>query len=145
MRIEEEVRLGSRVVVLSATSVLNQLDSPGSQCSALCVGRWGIEPWANDRVADWYEQTFEVTGLAQQVEQTLNLNLAEYTDEVRATAHIVCLLGNKYMWPFDNRERCIRLAVSRLREILEEQHFENPDIVNTIKAKIAMLDSSAAE
>ena len=43
------------------------------------------------------------------------------------------------MCPTDNHERCIQLAASRLRQILDEQLFENPDIVNAIEAEIAML------
>lgn len=131
--------------ISGAVHVSNLLASAARQWYAPRVGMWGIEPWANDRAADWYDQTFEVTGLAQQVEQTLNLNLAEYVDEVRAAAHIVCLLGNKYMWPSDSRERCIRLALSRLRQILGEQLFKNPDIVKTIETEIALLDSYTGE
>jgi hypothetical protein len=37
------------------------------------------------------------------------------------------------------------LALSRLRQILGEQLFENPNIVNAIETEIAMLESYAVE
>jgi hypothetical protein len=36
------------------------------------MGAWGAAAWENDRAADWFGDTFDATGLAQRVEETLS-------------------------------------------------------------------------
>ena len=101
------------------------------------MGRWGLEPWANDSAADWFDAMFQLTGLATHVEQTLNLRLDEYSDEVRAAAHIVLMLAEYYTWPIESRQRCVELAITRLQEIVEE--MADPNLETAIQAEIDAL------
>jgi hypothetical protein len=66
------------------------------------MSAWGIEPWANDSAADWFGDTFDQTGLAKYVEQTLNLDAEERHEEIRAAAYLVRLLGRTYIWPLQD-------------------------------------------
>lgn len=103
------------------------------------MGRWGYEPWANDAAADWYDGAFDLTGLAEHVEQTLNLRIEEHADEVRAAAYVVSLLGGHYVWPINSRSRCVRLAIARLHEIAAE--IVDPQLAETLQNEIVALES----
>ena len=39
------------------------------------MGTWDIDPWDNDRAADWFSELFEYTSMARFVEKTLRRQL----------------------------------------------------------------------
>ena len=91
------------------------------------MGAWGVEPWANDGAADWFGDTFDETGLAKKIEQTLNLDIDEYHEEIRAAAFLVRLLARTYIWPVDDIDRHRTLAADRLQAIFDSGVFEGED------------------
>ena len=107
------------------------------------MGKWGYEPWANDSAANWFDGTFDLTGLAEHVEQTLNLRIDEHADEVRAAAYVVSLLGEHYMWPINSRMRCVRLAIARLHEIAAQ--VADPQFVATLQNEIGAFESKLGD
>ena len=106
------------------------------------MGTWGNKPWDNDAAADWFGDTMDKTGLAKQVEETLQLDLDEYYEEVRAAAAVLVLLGHTYVWPVDDLDRHLELAASRLEEILEKDLFEGEEeFAQPIQEEIKILRS----
>ena len=83
------------------------------------MGIWGAEPWENDVAADWFAHLFEDTGLAARVEETLRRDIWEW-QEIRAAAYVLVQLGRTYIWPVDELHDHLKLAISRLEEILTE-------------------------
>jgi hypothetical protein len=106
------------------------------------MGAWGVEPWDNDAAADWFGDTFEKTRLAQLVEQTLQLDVDDYYEEIRAAAYLVRLLGRTYIWPVDDIDRHRVLAADRLQAVLDAGVFEESDeFIEAVRAEIAELRS----
>ncbi len=63
------------------------------------MGAWATAAWDNDGAADWFGDMFDATGLANYVRETLQRDVEEYDEEVRAAAYMVVALGRVYMWP----------------------------------------------
>jgi len=103
------------------------------------MGTWGPEPWANDRAADWFDAMFDATGLALHVEETLQRDIHEHAEEIGAAAFVLLALGRLYVGPGDKLERHLKLAASRLEEILPSGICANQEIRGTIKAQLAEI------
>ena len=87
------------------------------------MGAWGKKPWDNDIAADWFGNMMDATGLAEYVEKTLRQELDQddpgfAADEIRAAVAVLMLLGRIYVWPGDVLENHLKLAISRMEEIL---------------------------
>jgi hypothetical protein len=81
------------------------------------MGTWGTAPWDNDYAADWFGDALIEIGLAQRVAQTLQGGFeAADAEEVRAAAAVLLLLGHVYVWPIEELEAHLELAVARLNE-----------------------------
>jgi hypothetical protein len=106
------------------------------------MGAWGTADWDNDGAADWFGDTFAATGLAKHVEDTLNLNVNDNHEEIRAAAYLLVALGRVYIWPVDDLDRHLALAISKLEAIREmEIYQEVSGFVETIDAEIGVLKS----
>ena len=107
------------------------------------MGSWGTKPWDSDDAADWAARMMKETGLAKYVGETLQREIsADFpgdADEIRAAAAVLLLLGDRYVWPFDERDRHLKLAISRLEEILAKDYLEWAN--EQIQAEIAVLKS----
>jgi hypothetical protein len=104
------------------------------------MGTWGSLPWDNDAAADWFGNVFDKTKLAKHVENALKLDAEDGYEEIRAAATVVLLLCHNYVWPVDDIDRHLELAVARLEELsgLDECQ-EDPDTLAQIQAEIAVL------
>lgn len=109
-------------------------------CYSGGMGHWGPEPWANDSAADWYDALFRSTQLAEHIELTLTLDLADHCDEVRAAAYLLLVLGRHETWPDDSRERCISIAIDQLNRALDQHLYTYPDIVKQVRGEIRLLN-----
>jgi hypothetical protein len=85
---------------------------------------------------------FDATRLAKYVEETLQRDTEEYHEEIRAAAHMVVALGRVYIWPIDDLDNHLALAISKLEEIKGmEIYQEAPGFVEAIDKEIAVLRS----
>jgi hypothetical protein len=114
------------------------------------MGAWGTAAWENDGAADWFGDTFDATGLARHVEATLNGDPEDDHEEIRAAAYLLVALGRVYIWPVDDLDRHLALAISKLEAIRELDIDQEADgFVEAIDAEIGVLRSrlkpSAAE
>ena len=106
------------------------------------MGAWATAAWDNDSAADWFGDMFDATGLAKYVEQTLERDVEEYHEEVRAAAYMIVALGRVYIWPISELDNHLALAISKLEEIKAlEIYAEVPDFVIAIDDEIAVLMS----
>jgi hypothetical protein len=106
------------------------------------MGAWGTAAWDNDGAADWFGDTFDELGLADRVEQTLQLDVEEYHEEVRAAAYLLVALGRVYIWPIDSLDPHLELAIAQLEKIKALAIYQEvPEFVTVIDAEIAVLRS----
>ena len=106
------------------------------------LGAWDRSPWDNDSAADWFGDLFDEIPLAQKVEETLNLDPQEHHEDIRAAAAILIMLGRTYIWPIDDIDRHLQLAISRLEQ-LRDLYVElgGDDWRDTLDDEIAILKS----
>lgn len=103
------------------------------------MGAWGSNPWDDDQAADWFGELFEETRLAEHVEKALKIrDVEEYAPEIRAAAYVLSALGHNYVWPVEDRERHLRLAIAKLKAIRKLPDYEG---MAEIDEEIAALRS----
>lgn len=103
------------------------------------MGAWGHEPWDNDEAADWFGDLFAATKLAQRVEKALKTkDVEEFADTIRAAAYVLIALGRNYIWPVEDLDRHLRLAVEKLEAIQQLEDYEGD---TRIASEIAELRS----
>jgi hypothetical protein len=106
------------------------------------MGAWATAAWDNDGAADWFGDMFEATGLAKYVQETLERDTDDYHEEIRAAAYMLVALGRVYVWPIDDLDNHLALAISKLEEIKAlETYQEAPEFVQAINEEIAVLKS----
>lgn len=107
------------------------------------MGAWDYQPWDNDEAADWFAELMESTGLPEHVEAALRSDTEEYPERIRAAAFVLRCLGRVYVWPIENLDAHLKLAVDRLKAIRElSESEESADLlVEAINAEIAELES----
>jgi len=86
----------------------------------------GNEPWANDDAADWLGDLMDETRLAQHVEEALSQDIDEFSIlTIRAAAGLLILLGQVYIWPFNDLDRHCLLAAEKLEQCAEVEKDTN--------------------
>jgi hypothetical protein len=106
------------------------------------MGAWGTAAWENDGAADWFGDTFDATGFARRVEETLGGDPEDDHQEIRAAAYLLVALGRVSIWPVDDLDRHLALAISKLEAIREMDIYREADgFVEAIDAEIAVLRS----
>lgn len=106
------------------------------------MGTWGPAAWDNDSAADWFGDMFDATKLAAHVEETLLLDPEEDADEIRAAAYMLVALGRNYIWPIDDLDRHLALAIEKLEAI--KLLYAEEDFETTINDEIAQLKARLA-
>jgi hypothetical protein len=110
------------------------------------MGAWDIQPWDNDKAADWYADVFERTKLAREVEDALNQNPDDSHEQIRAAASLLLFLGRPYIWPIYDLNRHLALAADRLEQVARVDVIaEAPELVDQIRAEIDELRSRIRE
>lgn len=106
------------------------------------MSAWAASAWDNDSAADWFGDMFDATGLAKYVEETLERDVEEYHEEIRAAAYMVVVLGRVYVWPINDLDNHLALAITKLEKIKALQTYQvAPDFVKAIDEEIAVLKS----
>ena len=89
------------------------------------MGAWGYKPIENDGALDELGRIFEESNLADHVSQSLQQDLHDNADEIRATAYLVYVLAKNGLWQDGRLAEITALAISRLRMILNDEVYEN--------------------
>ena len=109
------------------------------------MGAWGTKPWDNDSAADWFGDMFDSTGLARLVEKTLNSDVEDAHEEIRAAAHVLAILCRTYVWPVNDIDRHLALGVAKLEEIKQSGIYEEPEFVAALETDLAALRARQRE
>lgn len=104
------------------------------------MGAWGIAPWDNDSAADWFGDLFDEIPLAAKVEETLNADPKEYAEEIRAAAALLIMLGRTYMWPVDDMDRHLELAIAQMEKV-QATYEDEPEFASAVAEEITVLKS----
>ena len=107
------------------------------------MGAWGFAPWDDDSAADWFGDLFDEIPLAAKVEQTLSLDPEEYAAEIRAAASLLVMLGRSYIWPIDDIDRHLQLAITAMEKV-RVVFDDEPEFATAVDAEIAILKSRQA-
>ena len=111
------------------------------------MSAWGTKAYENDSAADWFGDLWDEFAVPAKVEATLNLDIEDCHEEIRAAAHLLVQLGDTYRCPVDHIDRHCSLAAKRLEEILSAGIFEEDEteFINEIKAEIDILRSRVSK
>ena len=104
------------------------------------MGAWGYAPWDDDFAADWFGKLFDCIPLALKVEETLSLDPEEYASEIRAAASLLVMLGRTYVWPVDQIDRHLDLAIAQLEKV-RELYVDEPEFAAAVGDELASLKS----
>lgn len=63
------------------------------------MGAWGSKAWENDRAADWFSSFFDGIDVDSRIADALEDE--EDHERIRATGHLLAVLGRAYVWPGD--------------------------------------------
>ena len=107
------------------------------------MGAWGVAPWDSDSAADWYGDLFDEIPLAVKVEETLNADPEEYAEEIRAAAALLIMLGRTYMWPVDDMDRHLELAIAQMEKV-QATYEDEPEFASAVAEEITVLKSRLA-
>ncbi len=106
------------------------------------MGSWDYMPWDNDTAADWFGDLMEDSPFVAKVVETLNQNVEECRDEIRAAASILVMLGRVYIWPIEDYDKHLQLAISKLQELLDKTELGKDDTFRwQIENEIKVLDA----
>lgn len=105
---------------------------------------WGKEPWDNDQAADWFAGLMEKTSLPDKVRTTLRLAEKgldeETTPLLRAAAWCVLQFARVYVWPVNDLETDLRMAIHALNVVLQDEEYcYGEEIMTKIKEEQALL------
>ncbi len=107
------------------------------------MGCWGVKPYENDGAADWFGDLWDEFPVPKKVEETLNLDVEEYHEEIRAAAYILLQLGDTYQWPVDDIDRHCKVAATKLEELLGI--YEDAEFQSEIRKEIDILRARRKE
>ena len=108
------------------------------------MGAWGLSPWEDDSAADWFGVLFDELPIAAKVEEALNLDPEDEGAEIRAAASMLIMLGRSFIWPIDDLDRHLRLAIEQMTKVAAANEDE-PDFASAINEEIAILKSRLAD
>lgn len=106
------------------------------------MSAWGHAPWDGDAAADWYGDLFEKFPLGTEVEAALMLDPEESADEIRAAAALLIMLGRTYIWPINDIDRHLKLAIEQMEKVHAIYVADDePEFATAVAEEIAVLKS----
>lgn len=118
------------------------------------MGAWDVEPWDNDRAADWYAEFFSDLKVDE-----IHKAFQHYDDYelIRAACYVLQTLGRVYVWPANKHddldtllEKGIELLTNMIHPPNEDWDFlelwdENPDVIQSVERQIDELKARQAK
>jgi|GEM_PF-6519233 len=103
------------------------------------MGAWGYKSLENDAGLNELGLLFEKSRFADHVRESLQQDIHECSDEIRATAYLVYILAKHELWEHESLKKVILLAISQLRGILDEKVYTNVNFQGEIRHLINQL------
>jgi hypothetical protein len=107
------------------------------------MSAWGFAPWDNDSAADWYGELFDRIPLAARVEEAFNADPELYAEEIRAASALLIMLGRTFIWPIDDLDRHLSLAILTMEKV-QSMYAHEPKLASAVAEEIALLKSRLA-
>jgi len=106
------------------------------------MGTWALAPWDNDIAADWYGSLMDRTKLRDVWLEGINENPEESPDIVRAAAALFVMLGRVYIWPIENYDDDLEMAIDALSQVQKcDNYSDTPEIIELITQELEELKS----
>ena len=102
---------------------------------------WGVRPFESDSAADWFGDLWDEFPVPAKVEETLNRDLEDNHEEIRAAVHVLLQLGERFIWPLDSIDRQCELAAQRLEEMKAMEEYSGADFQAQLNKEIDILRS----
>ena len=107
---------------------------------------WDSKPWDNDVAADWFGKLMDQTNMPALVRKTLLLTneedaYGEHSPKLRAAAYCVLTFGRVYVWPINELDRDLQLAILALKKVLlDDAYCYSDEITDQIEHEIEELE-----
>jgi hypothetical protein len=106
------------------------------------MGTWNWMPWENDEAADRYGDLMDETGLRDKWLRAMNADMSDSFDTVRAATGLFIMLGRVFIWPIDNYDEDLELAISKSQQLLQTPEYqEAPELLAIIQGEVQELKS----
>ena len=96
------------------------------------MGAWGYTSVENDAGLDEIALLFEKSDLAEHIRQSLQQDVRECSDEIRATAFLVYVLAKNQLWQHESLREITALAISRLNCMLKNEFYSNVNFMGEV-------------
>ncbi len=105
----------------------------------LSMGAWGYQSLENDGGQDELALLFEKSRLVDHVRESLQQDLRECSEEIRATAYLVYVLAKNELWQHDSLREVSALAITQLKGMLDAGVYTNVNFLGEIRHLINQL------
>ena len=105
------------------------------------MGMWDEEAWDNDSAADWFADLMDETKLRESWLKAIEDDAEDEYEKIRAAVWLFVQLGRVYIWPIDDYDKDLELAISKGESVVAMEGLaeEVPDYVSKLKAEIEEL------
>jgi len=107
---------------------------------------WDSKPWDNDRASDWFAKLMEQTDFPLKIRNTLLLYKEEdphgnNTPLLRAAVFCTLQFCRVYVWPINDLDNDLQLAVNATKKILQDQEYcYSDEIIKEINEELNELN-----
>ncbi|MCA9801948.1 MAG: hypothetical protein KC777_08185 [Cyanobacteria bacterium HKST-UBA02] len=89
------------------------------------MSRVGCAPWHDDLAVNWLEPLIAETELPQRIEEMLRHEVQDVSlPGIRAASCLLILLGDEMIWPTDDLDNLLCLAIEKLSLCVELERDE---------------------
>jgi hypothetical protein len=117
------------------------------------MGAWGVQPWDNDKAADWFADFFGDLDIG-----ALRAAFKYYDDweKIRAACYVLQALGRVYVWPaehHDDLKELLEKGIDHLDKMLHppdkdwdflELWGNNPEVIASVQQQLDELRARRA-
>lgn len=107
------------------------------------MGMWDFEAWDNDSAADWFGGLMDASQLREHWLRGIEADSEGDFEVARAAVWLFRVLGRVYVWPIENYDNDLELAISKGEAILKVEWLqgEAPEFLRHLKADLDELKS----
>jgi len=106
------------------------------------MGMWDFKLWDNDSAADWFGDLMDTCKVRDEWLKGINEDIEDDPEVVRAAIALFIMLGRVYIWPIDNYDEDLELAILKAEELQKNDLMaEAEELIEAIKIETEELKS----